>query len=501
MKHVILGAGPAGVIAAETIRKQAPYDQILIVGDEAEAPYSRMAIPYLLMGNVGESGTHLRRGAGHFQQLRIELKNARCTAVDGERRSLSLSDGSVLTFDTLLIATGSRPSRPPIPGIDSPDVHSCWTLEDARAIMGKATQGKRVLQMGAGFIGCIIMESLAARGVKLSVVEMGDRMVPRMMGPTAGGMIKDWCEKKGVKVFTGARVEAIEPAGSQQSAAPQARVETASERPAAAAGAAAQSGGLLSRIASFFGAGSPAAVAADAAASSSQADAAASSSQAAAPSRPATPSGARGLRVRLSNGQTLEADLVISATGVKPNIGFLEKSSVKCLLGVLTDEHMRTSVPGVYAAGDCAEAFDMVSGKTIVSAIQPNAADQAYIAAMNMVGRQAALKGVTQINVLDTLGLVSTSFGNWEGVPGGQHVELTDKAAGRHLSLQFKDDVMVGCNSLGWTEHVGVMRGLVEGQIKLGAWKDALMQDPTQLMEAYLASAQAQDQRAWLPVR
>jgi hypothetical protein len=65
-----------------------------------------------------------------------------------------------------------------------------------------AQPGARVLQMGAGFIGCIIMEALAMRGVQLSVVEMGDRMVPRMMGPTAGGMIKDWCEKKGVAVYT-----------------------------------------------------------------------------------------------------------------------------------------------------------------------------------------------------------------------------------------------------------------------------------------------------------
>jgi NADPH-dependent 2,4-dienoyl-CoA reductase/sulfur reductase-like enzyme len=62
MKHVILGAGPAGVIAAETIRKHAPHDEITLVGDEPEAPYSRMAIPYLLMGHVGEDGTHLRHG-------------------------------------------------------------------------------------------------------------------------------------------------------------------------------------------------------------------------------------------------------------------------------------------------------------------------------------------------------------------------------------------------------------------------------------------------------
>ena len=425
MKHLILGAGPAGVIAAETIRKYAPHDEITIVGDEPEPPYSRMAIPYLLIGNVGESGTHLRHTDGHFEAQRIALKRGRARTLDSAARTVTLDDGSVLSYDRLLIATGSSPMRPPIPGIDSPGVHPCWTLEDARAIQQRAVQGARVLQMGAGFIGCIIMEALAVRGVQLTVVEMGDRMVPRMMGPTAGGMIKQWCEAKGVQVHTGAKVEAI-------------------ERPA---------------------------------------------------------SGEGPMQVRLSTGAVLTADLVISATGVRPNIGFLEDSGIRCLVGVLTDEHLQTSVPGVYAAGDCAEAFDLVSGQTIVSAIQPNAAEQARVAALNMVGKTTQLKGVTQINVLDTLGLISASFGKWDGVPGGQHVELTDLAAGRHLSLQFDDEKLVGCNSVGWTEHVGVMRGLVEGQVKLGEWKDKLLQDPTLLMEAYLASAQAQSAQSLVPAR
>jgi NADPH-dependent 2,4-dienoyl-CoA reductase/sulfur reductase-like enzyme len=426
MKHVILGAGPAGVIAAETIRKHAPNDDIVVVGDEPEAPYSRMAIPYLLIGHVGEEGTHLRHGAGHFGKLGIVVKRgSRAEAVDVAARKVTLDDGSTLRYDRLLIATGSSPASPPIPGIHAPGVHPCWTLKDARAIAQRAGKDARVLQMGAGFIGCIIMEALAARGVQLTVVEMGDRMVPRMMGPTAGGMIKDWCEKQGVRVFTGTRVEAIE------THAPE-----------------------------------------------------------------GVPVARSGLRVRLSNGQQLECDLVISATGVKPNMGFLENSGVKCLLGVLTDEHMQTSVTGVYAAGDCAEAFDKVSGKTIVSAIQPNAAEQARVAALNMVGQRAELRGVTQINVLDTLGLISTSFGDWQGVPGGEHVELTDRPAGRHLSLQFSGDRLVGCNSIGWTDHVGVMRGLVEGQVQLGEWKQRLLDDPTQLMSAYLASAQAQAHKA-----
>jgi NAD(P)H-nitrite reductase large subunit len=293
------------------------------------------------MGNIGEPGTYLRKSPSHFQDLRVNVVLARVNAVDVATTTVAFDNGSTAGFDTLLVATGSHPVHPPVPGIDSEGVQTCWTLADARAIAQRATQGARVLQLGAGFIGCIIMEALAARGVALSVVEMGDRMVPRMMGPTAGGMIRDWCEAKGVRVFTSTKVERITP-------------------------------------------GAP-------------------------------------LQVALSNGQTVEADLVISAAGVRPAIGFLKDSGIQCLLGVLTDEHLQTNVPGVYAAGDCAEAFDKVSGKTIVSAIQPNAAEQARVAAANMVAfargaqPQSHLKGVTQINVLDTLGLISASFGdrNW----------------------------------------------------------------------------------------
>ncbi len=415
--HLILGAGPAGVIAAETLRRHAgAQDRITLVGDEPEPPYSRMAIPYLLIGHIDEAGTHLRKSPTHFADLGIERMQARASRVDAAGRRVTFEDGRTVSFDTLLIATGSTPVQPPVPGIDAEGVFHCWTLADAREILQRARPGARVLQLGAGFIGCIIMEALAARGVQLSVVEMGDRMVPRMMGPTAGGMIREWCEAKGVRVHTGTRIESVQP-------------------------------------------GSP-------------------------------------LRVRLSDGQTVEADLLISAAGVKPTIGFLADSGITCLQGVLTDEYMQTNVPGIFAAGDCAEAFDKVSGRTIISAIQPNAAEQARVAALNMASAapRAQLRGVTQINVLDTLGLISASFGNWQGVPGGEHVELTDLAARRHLSLQFKDDVLVGCNSVGWTEHVGVMRGMVEGQLRLGPWKDALLADPTCLMEAYLAAAQGQGQ-------
>jgi NAD(P)H-nitrite reductase large subunit len=414
MKHVILGNGPAGVIAAETIRKHAPQDEIILVGDEAEPPYSRMAIPYLLSGSIGEDGTYLRKGKDHFAAQKIALRTGRAKSVD--TRAVLLDDGTTLAFDRLLIATGSSPASPPIEGIDLPGVYPCWTLADARKIMALAKPGAKVLQMGAGFIGCIIMEALASRGVALTVVEMGDRMVPRMMGEGAGGMIKRWVESKGVKVYTSSRVEAIQNKGSA-------------------------------------------------------------------------------LNVRLSNGTKVDADLVISATGVKPNIGFLQSSGVSCAHGVLTDEYLQTNVQGIYAAGDCAEALDLASGKHIVSAIQPNAADEAYCAGMNMAGKQMVLRGVTQINVLDTLGLISTSFGQWQGVPGGEHAEVSDELNYKFLRLEFGGDVLVGANSIGLTEHVGVLRGMIQSRVKLGAWKDHLRQNPLALTEAYLATAQAQ--AAW----
>ncbi len=416
MKHIILGNGPAGVVAAETLRRAASGDEILLVGNEDAPPYSRMAIPYLLEGNIEESGTYLRKSADHFEQLCIRQRRGRAVAVNSEKRTVLFDDGHFEDYDRLLIATGSHPVRPPIPGIDLPEVQTCWTLDDARAIAQLAKPGSRVLQLGAGFIGCIIMEALVKRGVQLTVVEMGDRMVPRMMTPEAGTMIKRWVEKQGVRVVTKAGVE---------------RIENGEKSP---------------------------------------------------------------LTVTLSTGEQLACDLLIVAAGVAPNVAFLEGTPVHVAKGVLVDDTMQTSVPGIYAAGDVAEAPDLFSGRHLVAAIQPNAADQARVAALNMaggVGKGAArMKGVLAINVLDSMGMISSSFGEWQGVADGDGVELADEANGRYISLQFAGDVLVGATSIGLTQHVGVLRGLIQGRTRLGVWKERLLESPTRFVEAYLASQQ-----------
>ena len=412
MKHVIIGSGPAGVVAAETLRKADPAAEITMLCGEGEPPYARMAIPYLLKGDIDEAGTYIRKDPHHYERLRITLVQARARAVSAAARTVDIGNGRPLSFDRLLIATGSRPSRERIPGIDLPGVHTCWTLDDARAILAKARPGARIVQMGAGFVGCIIMEGLLSRGVDLTILVRSGYMVRRMMNPTASGLIQRWCEAKSVKILT-----RTQPRG-------------------------------LSRDAGS-------------------------------------------LKVDLGEGRPLPADIYLSVVGVDPNLDFLAGSGIEIGQGVIVDANLQSNVPGVYAAGDVAESANVLTAKRDLNAIQPNAVEQGRIAALNMAGHPVRFKGSFVFNVLTTLGLASSSFGEWQGVPGGESTEVLDASRYRYLNLQFDGDCLAGANCVGFSEHIGALRGLIEGRLRLGVWKQRLMDDPARVMPAYLSAASA----------
>lgn len=414
MQHVIIGAGPAGVTAAETLRAQDPEGEVTLIGDEPEPAYSRMAIPYYLSNRIGEQGTYLRHDPDHLKNLGVRQIQQRVVGIAPDSNTLHLDDGVTVAFDRLLLASGSNPVKPSVQGLDQPGVHHCWTLEDARQIARYAEPGSKVVLMGAGFIGCIIMEALVERGVDLTVVEMGDRMVPRMMDQASGNLIKQWCINKGVTVHTSTRIKAIEAGGN---------------------------------------------------------------------------GGAR-FHLRCEPVDDLDADLVVVAAGVKPATGYLADSGIKIDQGVVVDCYLQSSRPGIYAAGDVCEGIDWGTGQPAVHAIQPVAAETGRIAALNMCGQEASYPGSMAMNVLDTLGLISVSYGQWMGVEGGDDVYRLDADSYRYIKLQFEKDRLVGAITLGMTEHVGVLRGLIQSRLALGQWKEALIQDPTRIMEAYLGATQ-----------
>lgn len=192
------------------------------------------------------------------------------------------------------------------------------------------------------------------------------------------------------------------------------------------------------------------------------------------------------LKVDLDNGKNIPAHLVVVATGVKSNIGFVEGAGLKTDQGILVDEFMRTNVDDIYAAGDCAQGPDF-SGGWAVHAVQPTAVDHGRIAGLNMAGKPAAYKGSLQMNVLDTVGLISASFGKWDGVKGGDHAEAIDADNFRYMRLEFEGDKIVGALSLGRTDHIGVLRGLIQTEVHLGEWKEILIADPHLIADAYVA--------------
>ncbi|MCP3867238.1 MAG: NAD(P)/FAD-dependent oxidoreductase [Gammaproteobacteria bacterium] len=412
MRYVIIGAGPAGVVAAETLRKQDPKGEVILIGDEPEPAYSRMAIPYLLAEHIDERGTYLRHATDHFENLGIRQIHEKVTAVDGTGHTLTLQSGESINFDRLLIASGSRPVAPPIPGLDQPGVHHCWTLADARYIADYAKAGSKVVLMGAGFIGSIIMEALVERHVELTVLEMGDRMVPRMMDQTAGNLIKHWCIDHGVNVRTSTRVMEVKPDDT----------------------------------------------------------------------------GIARLTLECEAAKPIQADLVVVATGVRPETRYLENSGVQIRQGVVVNDYLQTTLPDIYAAGDVCEALEWGTGNHAVHAIQPVAAETGRVAAMNMTGSNTLYAGSLQMNILDSIGLISTSYGQWQGVENGESSELLDEARFRYIKLQFEADRLVGAITLGMTEHVGVLRGLIQSRTRLGRWKEHLMKDPSRIMEAYLGA-------------
>jgi len=411
MHYLVLGAGPAGVTAAETLRKHDKNAKITLLGGEPEPPYSRMAIPYYLIEKVGEDGTYLRQDKDHYNNLGIDYVHGVASALHGKSKRLKLEDGSELTFDKLLICTGASPISPPVPGLDRDGIYNCWTIEDARHIARLAQSGEPVVLMGAGFIGSIILESLALKGVNLTVVEMGDRMVPRMLDETAGVMLQEWCEGKGVRVLTGTMISEVT-------------------------------------------------------------------------------DGPEGLCVHTKGGEKLDAKLLVVAAGVQPNIGFLASSGVQIEHGILVDQYMRTSVPDVYAAGDVCQATDFSTQKAEMLAIQPVAVEHGRIAAQNMAGKATPHEGSLNMNVLESMGLITASFGLWMGVEGGDSARMVDKDNNRYLRLEFDGDKLVGGQAVGLTEHVGILRGLIQTELALGKWKDKLMKSPERLPEAYVALSQ-----------
>jgi NADPH-dependent 2,4-dienoyl-CoA reductase/sulfur reductase-like enzyme len=207
---VVVGASLAGLRAAETLRQHDVATSVVIVGDEVHRPYDRPPLSKkLLSGEWEPDRIHLRQ-PDVFDDLDVEwrLGNA-ASALDLNKRELTLADGSLLGFDGLVIATGARPRR--LAGQHTFDhVHELRTLDDALRLRGEiASGGRRVVVIGAGFIGLEAAATAQALGNDVVVLEGATAPLIRGLGAEMGGAIADLHRAHGVDVRCGVLIEGL----------------------------------------------------------------------------------------------------------------------------------------------------------------------------------------------------------------------------------------------------------------------------------------------------
>ncbi len=201
-------------------------------------------------------------------------------------------------------------------------------------------------------------------------------------------------------------------------------------------------------------------------------------------------------QLKFTAGADILGDVVIMATGIKTNLDWLKGSGVIINRGVVVDEHLRSSAPNVYAAGDIAEGRDLVTGQPAVHAIEPTAQEHGRVAGANMAGKDVRYRGSLIINIVEVCHLDVASFGAWDDAKAEVATGLqADRPAYR--KLLWRGDRLTGAIILGpssdiWTTNdVGMLKGLIQSGVSLARWKAHLKKNPFDVKPAFIASKTA----------
>lgn len=181
---VIVGAGQAGLQVGISLRELGYGGRVTIVGDEPGLPYQRPPLSKaFLTGKVEEEGLHLRKRSV-LDELRLELAAPeRVSRIDRDSRVVGLGSGRSLPYQHLVLATGTRSIALPVPGGDLQGVVSLRSLDDARHLRTRLAEVRKVVVVGAGFIGLEFAAVAAARGVQVHVMEAASRVMARVVSP------------------------------------------------------------------------------------------------------------------------------------------------------------------------------------------------------------------------------------------------------------------------------------------------------------------------------
>ncbi|HYB33496.1 MAG TPA: FAD-dependent oxidoreductase [Steroidobacteraceae bacterium] len=207
---VIVGGGQAAVQALDTLRRRGYRGKLTLVGEEPWLPYQRPPLSKKYLAGGQQRERLLIRPAQFYAEHDVQLHlGRRVTDFARREQHVRLDDGMVLPYDALLLATGSRPRRLPLPGSDLAGVHYLRTIDDADRIRAAGVPGGRLLVIGGGYIGLEVAASARELGMEVTVLEMAERVMNRVTCPEVSTFYTAEHERRGVRIRCNETVRAL----------------------------------------------------------------------------------------------------------------------------------------------------------------------------------------------------------------------------------------------------------------------------------------------------
>lgn len=390
MEYLIIGNGVAGTTAAENIRRNDRDGKITIVTEEDSPFYYRIRLNDLIAGDLTE-GALLAKKDQWYQEMGITLRpKTRIIEADTPSHIIVSEEGEKLSYDRLLIASGSSSFIPPVKGAEKKGVFAIRNIQDARAIISWAKGVRDVVVIGGGLLGLEAGNAFRKLDMSVTVVEFFPRLLPRQLDVKGAERLKAIMEVMGFRFRLGAKTEEIE--GGDNAAA-----------------------------------------------------------------------------VRLEGGERIPAGMVIISAGVRPNIGLPKAMGLECDKGIKVNEYLKTSLPGIYAAGDVAEFKGMAYG------IWPAAMEQGKIAGINMAGGNMVYGGTTMANTLKVVGIDLASAGDIDADNKHESRSLINDKVYKKIVLE--NNYIIGSIMLGDTSGFNKITKAISDKNDISVIKDRIFSE------------------------
>jgi NADPH-dependent 2,4-dienoyl-CoA reductase/sulfur reductase-like enzyme/ferredoxin len=417
---VIIGAGIAGVTAADHIRRRNPSCQIHLVGRERHYLYNRMGISRLIYGRSAMQGLYLLPESWYEEHRITCWINTQAVAIDRAARQVRLATGEALAYDRLILAMGGASQKPPIDGFGLAGTFVLRGADDAMKIRAFAQQHEchHAIIAGGGLLGLEAAYALHKFGLRVTVLERSEKLLARQLDCRGAQILRDCLERMGMDILLKAEIASV--LGQGQFA------DLLLDMPA---------------LKEFFG--------------------------------ERAQGGGRVNQILLKDGRILPCDVFLAAVGMAPNSELAREAGLEVRQGVVVDQALRSSDPHIFAVGDVAEFQRQIPG------LWPTAVDQAEIAAINSLGGGAVYSASAQVALLKVAGIDLLSVGRIEPESEeGQVLILEETVPGseqrRYRKLVVEAGKITGAILIGYPIDAPAVIAAIKRQVEVTPLLSAL---------------------------